>query len=253
MGYLESKQKLGQTGWSEEHREDKVATFPSKEVGPNSPEPSQAFLPLYLEKSGNQPIGLDFSKLHLDYEDPNVLFTTLHAEYNTINWAIQDPHDWHYDVCEVAKIAKDKDKLLALLRQRQQEKLGEIQKAWETTKTLLTCQPSRWEKPPSNAVLWGSFIRLARNFSYDSFVACFGSYVTDDQPSTQPLLSTPTETYTAKPLQPRRISNGKMATSSGVAKSSSSASKSKPRRKSSKQGGVRRSTRLQQRDEQSSR
>ncbi|KAJ5400799.1 hypothetical protein N7465_011288 [Penicillium sp. CMV-2018d] len=188
--------------------------------------------------------GEDISKLRLGYEDPKVL-SALHAEYNTIKLAIQDPDDWHYDVCEAAKIAKDNDNFLALLKRRRQQRLDEIQKAWQTTKVLLTDQPSCLEKPPSNGVLWGSFMRLARNFSYSSLVACFGSYVTDDERSTQPPPSTSIGTRLTKLPRPKMGPKGKMATS-GVPESSPTASQCRtPRRESSGQSGVRRNTRLQ--------
>lgn len=186
------------------------------------------------------------------YDDPNVLFTTLHAEFNSIKCAIQDPYGWHHDVCDVANIAKDKDEFLTLLRKRQKERFNEIQIAWEKTKALLTGQPSHWEATPDKAVLWGFFIRLARNFSYDSLVGYFGSYVANDQPPNPPLSSRPVETRPAKRQQPKRKARGKLATSSGVTKRSSGASKSIPKQDSG-QAGVRRSTRLQQRAEHSRR
>lgn len=60
------------------------------------------------------------------YKDPNVLFTTLHAEFNSMKCAIQDPYGWHHDVCDVANTAKSKEEFLALLRQRQKERFDEI-------------------------------------------------------------------------------------------------------------------------------
>lgn len=191
----------------------------------------------------------DYSKF--GYKDPNVLFTTLHAEYNTLKCAIQDPYAWHKDVSHVAKTANNKDEFLTLLKKRQEERFDELQEAWETTKELLTAEPSRWDNPPTRAVLWGAYVCLAQHFSYDTLVAYFGSYVTDDQPSTSPLPSKPTEPRPAKPSQPKKKAKGKMPKSSSVAKSSSRASKSKPKQESSEQGGVRRSARLQQRTEKS--
>lgn len=187
------------------------------------------------------------------YKDPNVLFTTLHAEYNTLKCAIQDPFAWHSDVSDIARTANTKDEFLTLLKERQKQRIDEIQEAWEGTKELLTAEPSRWDNPPARDVLWGAFLRISRNFSYDSLVAYFGSYLTDDQRSTLSPPSTPTDMHHAKPSQPKRKAKGKMAPSSGAAKPSSKASKSKPKRDSSRQGGVRRSARLQQRAEKARR
>jgi hypothetical protein len=124
----------------------------------------------------------DWPSWKFGYDDPSVLFTTLHAEYNSIKCAIQDPYGWHHDVCEISNVAKDRNEFLTLLRKRQQERFDEIQSAWEKTKALLTGQPSRWETTLDKDLLWGAFIRLSRNFSYDSFVAYFGSYIANDQP-----------------------------------------------------------------------
>ncbi|KAI3195600.1 hypothetical protein CBS147311_7905 [Penicillium roqueforti] len=180
------------------------------------------------------------------YEDPNVLFTTLHAEYNTLHCALQDPYAWHKDVTDVTRIAENRDQFLTLLKKRQKERFDELQEAWETTKEVLTAEPSRVDQ-------WAAFLNIARHMSYDSLVAYFGFYATDNQPSTSPLPSTPNETNPANPPQPKGKAKKKMATSSGVTKSSSRASKSKPKRNSSSQGGVRRSARLQQRTEQANR
>ena len=180
------------------------------------------------------------------YDDPSVLFTTLHAEFNSMKCAIQDPYGWHHDVCDVANIAKDKDEFLTLLTKRQKERFDEIQIAWEDTKALLTGQPSRWEATPDKAVLWGFFIRLARNFSYDSLVGYFGSYVANDQAPNPPAPSRHLKTHNLQ--QPKIKARTKLANPSGVTKRSTSASKSihKP---VNGQGGVRRSARLRQQAE----
>lgn len=102
--------------------------------------------------------------------------------------AIQGPYGGHHDLCDIAEIANDRGESLALSKNRQRGRFDEIQVAWETTKALLTDEPSRWQMDatPDKAALWGLFIRLARNFSYDSLVAYFGSYVADDQPRDSP-------------------------------------------------------------------
>lgn len=88
----QSKQKLGQTV-SEEHGGNEVTTLPLTQVDPNSAAPTRAFSPPHLEASKNESIALEFSRLGPEYEDLNTLLVTLYTEYNTIDWAIQDPHN----------------------------------------------------------------------------------------------------------------------------------------------------------------
>ncbi|KAJ5370004.1 uncharacterized protein N7496_006096 [Penicillium cataractarum] len=154
------------------------------------------------------------------YDDPNVLFTTLHAEFNSVKCAIQDPYGWHHDVCDIANIAKDKNEFLILLKTRQNERFEEIQDAWEKTKALLTGEPSHWNTAPDETLLWSLFVRLARNFSYDSFVGYFGSYVTNDRPPNPPPPSTPAENRPARQQQPKESPGRKTATSTRITKRS---------------------------------
>ncbi|KAJ5170296.1 uncharacterized protein N7500_003079 [Penicillium coprophilum] len=190
------------------------------------------------------------------YKNSDALFTTLHAEYNTLKCAIQDPYAWHSDVREIARAASTKDEFLTRLKKRQRERFDELQEAWETTKALLTAEPDRLDNPPPRAILWSSFIQIARNYSYDSLLAYFGSYVidetveTEDRTATSPLPSTHIKTRSTKTPQPKRKAKGKMATSSGVAKPSPRPSKSKYEQDSSGQSVVRRSIRLRQRAQQ---
>lgn len=181
------------------------------------------------------------------YDDPSVLFTTLHAEYNSINCAIQDPYGWHHDVCDISNVAKDRNEFLTLLRKRQQERFDEIQSAWEKTKALLVGQPSRWEATPDKDSLWGAFIRVSRNFSYDSFVAYFGSYIANDQPPNPGRSSTPVTAHPPKQHQPKKKARANPAARPGVTKRSEGRSSSRPNR-AIEQSVVRRSLRLKARD-----
>ncbi|KAJ5285574.1 hypothetical protein N7524_000880 [Penicillium chrysogenum] len=186
------------------------------------------------------------------YEDSNVLFTTLHDEYNSFKCAISDPEAWHFDVADVAKTANNNDEFLALLKKRQEQRFDEIQTAWRKTKVRLMSNPACWDMPPPKAVLWKNFGGIGRNFSYDNLVTFFGSYGTDNESSAQPQLAIDFEVVPSQPPQPRRQPKGNMATSSGVSKSSSRAPKSK-RRGTSGQDGVRRSARLRERAEKARR
>ncbi|KAI0902766.1 hypothetical protein F4823DRAFT_383066 [Ustulina deusta] len=124
-----------------------------------------------------------FSKF--GFPNPNVLFNDLHSEYNSIRCAIQDPYGWYFDVCEIAKLADNREQFLGLLRKRQDERFAELQKSWHKITTLLIAEPDRWDTPRKSSDLWMRFIRISRNFSYDTFIAYFGAYVKDQaEPST---------------------------------------------------------------------
>ncbi|KAJ5466463.1 hypothetical protein N7530_010250 [Penicillium desertorum] len=182
------------------------------------------------------------------YEDSNVLFTTLHDEYNSFKCALSDAEAWHFDVAAVARTANDNDEFLALLKERQEQRIDEIQKGWRKTKLRLMSDPACFDMPPPRAVLFKNFGRVSRNFSYDSLVTFFGSYGTGDKSSAQPQLSSDFVAVPSQPPQPERQPEGNMAASSSGPKSSSRAPKSKPRDTSGRDG-VRRSARLRERAE----
>ncbi|KAI8945743.1 hypothetical protein F4801DRAFT_597518 [Xylaria longipes] len=122
------------------------------------------------------------------FKNGGVLFTQLHTEYNSIRCAIQDPYGWHLDVCDIANVADTREEFFALLRQRQDERFTELRKAWERTRSLLVGEPSRWDTPQAKTDLWVNFVRISRNFSYDSFVKYFGAYI-KDKPEPTPALA----------------------------------------------------------------
>ena len=200
-----------------------------------------------------------------DFEKPDVLFTTLHAEYNTMRCSFQDPVAWHSDVRDVASTAKNHEEFLALLEQRRNDRFDEIRKAWRLIKAKLVGQPSHWENPPSDDVLCDGFINVSRNFSFDSLVAYFGSYVADDDDRRNvPLPPIPAE---ESPKQQKRRTTAARATPPIPVEASPKQRKRKattaratpPRRTTTRSSGIsktrpqpgdqniRRSARLQQR------
>ncbi|TGJ76437.1 hypothetical protein E0Z10_g10872 [Xylaria hypoxylon] len=113
------------------------------------------------------------------YGSHHILFTELHAQFNSVPCAIQDPYGWHLDVCDIANEAKTRPEFLSLLQKRQDERFAELRKAWEKTRSLLIGDPGRWEIPQRRNDLWLRFARISRNFSYDAFLGYFGAYVED--------------------------------------------------------------------------
>ncbi|KAJ8131066.1 hypothetical protein O1611_g2559 [Lasiodiplodia mahajangana] len=146
-----------------------------------------------------------FSKV--GYEHPEVLFTSLHTKFNCIPVAIQDPHAWHADVCELALASKTKEQFEAALRKRQDERFQEICETWELTKESLTADPRLWESPQiDRANQWGSFIRLARHFSFDCLLGHFANYLPEHHMPAQPTIETAVQTPhgAQQPQQPQQ-------------------------------------------------
>ncbi|GAP88284.1 hypothetical protein SAMD00023353_3000820 [Rosellinia necatrix] len=116
--------------------------------------------------------------------DADTLFNELHAEFNSIQCAIQDPHSWHLDVCEIAVRADNRDEFRQLLRKRQEERYEEIQRAWDRTRAVLTGDSMRWDVPQKRHTLWLRLAQISRHFSYNSILRYFSSYVNDESDPT---------------------------------------------------------------------
>ncbi|KAI1347197.1 hypothetical protein F5Y01DRAFT_319033 [Xylaria sp. FL0043] len=114
------------------------------------------------------------------FESPAVLFNDLHAEYNSIRCAIQDPQGWYSDVRELADVAENREQFLALLRKRQDDRFKELEGAWHKISVHLLAENSRFLVPREKSDYWMRFLRITRNFSYDAFVGYFGAYVQDE-------------------------------------------------------------------------
>ncbi|KAI1747078.1 hypothetical protein F4782DRAFT_452157 [Xylaria castorea] len=121
------------------------------------------------------------------FKSADVLFNQLHAEFNSIQCAIQDPYGWHLDVCEIANIANDREEFFSLLRKRQDERYAELERVWHKASSLMVGEPSRWDSPHPRKDLWKNFVRISRNFSYDAFVGYFGAYINEEPEPTATL------------------------------------------------------------------
>ncbi|KAJ6190723.1 HET domain protein [Penicillium mononematosum] len=246
----QSKRKLGRTDRSEKHGENKVSTLPLTGVAHKSAAPTREPSPLRLAASSDKSLERDLRRLGIEYEDLNAFLATLHAEHNTMKMAVQNPRNWHQDVSDISSLTEGNEEFLALLKRRQEGTLDEIQQAWDkTAEALLAAEPPRSDNPASTALLWSNFTNFARDFSFDSLVALFGSFAGDGQSSTPPLSSSCIETHPTKLHQSDRKAKGRMAMPSGTM-NCSPGSKLEPELESSGQSDVRRSMRLQQRAEQ---
>ncbi|KAI0454286.1 hypothetical protein F5B21DRAFT_476524 [Xylaria acuta] len=108
----------------------------------------------------------------------DALFQSLHAEFNCIPFAIQDPFAWFCDVHQLVAASKSREEFETALRKRRDERFKEIQAAWRDATDELALNIPLWEDPQMDRNnRWNTFIELSRHFSFDSFVAHFGNYL----------------------------------------------------------------------------
>ncbi|KAI1420183.1 hypothetical protein F5Y12DRAFT_151376 [Xylaria sp. FL1777] len=117
----------------------------------------------------------------LSYPHPDVLWGSLHAQFNCMPFAIQDPYAWHSDVCELAQASDTKEEFESALRKRRDERFNEIRANWEKTRSQLAANPIIWKAPPTGPDRpWATFCRIGRHFSFDTIMGHFGNYMVDD-------------------------------------------------------------------------
>ncbi|KAI1750446.1 hypothetical protein F4782DRAFT_548734 [Xylaria castorea] len=108
----------------------------------------------------------------------DALFESLHAEFNCMAFAIQDPFSWFCDVHELINASKSREEFEIALRKRRDERFKEIQVAWGNTIDELVFNIPLWEDPQMDRDnRWNTFIEVSRHFSFDSLLAHFGNYL----------------------------------------------------------------------------
>ncbi|KAJ3555871.1 hypothetical protein NPX13_g10265 [Xylaria arbuscula] len=118
---------------------------------------------------------------HLGYTNPSDIWDSLHAKFNCINFALQEPFAWHSDVCELALSSTSKEEFESALLKRREARFNEIRANWEKTCSHLAYNRDIWKAPPSGPVRPSiTFRMIQRYFSFDSMVGHFGNYVVDD-------------------------------------------------------------------------
>ncbi|KAI0169927.1 hypothetical protein GGR52DRAFT_552093 [Hypoxylon sp. FL1284] len=103
------------------------------------------------------------------------LFTTLHDQYNTIAFSIQDPEAFHHDVYEISNIASSADELHRLLADRKQLRLNELNQSLESASVEIIANPKL-----VGTQQWQHALQLFRTRSLDSLVRYFASYLPED-------------------------------------------------------------------------
>lgn len=103
------------------------------------------------------------------------LFTTLHDQYNTFSFAIQDPEAFHHDVYEISHDADTIDDFHRLLADRRRQRLLEIDQSLESLAVEIIANPKLMASEQ-----WQHALQLFRTKSFDSLVRFFASYLPDD-------------------------------------------------------------------------
>jgi hypothetical protein len=117
------------------------------------------------------------------------LFTTLHDQYNTFSFSIQDPEAFHHDVYEISRDASTTDEFHRLMATRQQQRLRELNESLESLAVEIIANPKLIATQQ-----WRYALQLFRTKSYDSIVRYFASYLPDDYLSDHDSLS-PTTSF----------------------------------------------------------
>ncbi|KOS18183.1 hypothetical protein ESCO_002427 [Escovopsis weberi] len=103
------------------------------------------------------------------------LFTTLHDQYNTFSFALQDPEAFHHDVYEVCHLADSPEAFHRLLADRQRQRITEIQESFESLAVEIVANPKLMASDQ-----WQYALQLFRTKSFDSLVRYFASYLPEE-------------------------------------------------------------------------
>ncbi|RYP67352.1 hypothetical protein DL771_007296 [Monosporascus sp. 5C6A] len=105
------------------------------------------------------------------------LFTTLHDQYNTVTFSVQDPEAFHHDVYEISNVATTTDEFHRLLSNRKGQRIRELNESLESASFEIISNPSL-----IGTQQWQYAVQLFRTRSLDSLVRYFASYLPNDHP-----------------------------------------------------------------------
>ncbi|KAH8651798.1 hypothetical protein BGZ61DRAFT_468751 [Ilyonectria robusta] len=103
------------------------------------------------------------------------LFTKLHDQYNTYPSPIQDPDAFHHDISEISHEANSATEFHHLANNRRQQRLRELNDAFESASLEIIANPSLISSPQ-----WQHAVQLFRTHSFDSLIRYFASYLPTD-------------------------------------------------------------------------
>jgi hypothetical protein len=100
------------------------------------------------------------------------LFDSLHDQYNTFTFTLQDPEAFHADVYEISHEAESKDDFHRLMADRQRQRLRELHESLESLAVEIIANPKLMDSEH-----WNYALQLFRTKSFDSLVRYFASYL----------------------------------------------------------------------------
>ncbi|EHK22170.1 uncharacterized protein TRIVIDRAFT_60955 [Trichoderma virens Gv29-8] len=137
---------------------------------------------------------------YLDFDmDAEDLFTTLHDRFNTHAMPLQTPRSFYNDVCEVSRQAKSREELYSLLEERKNQRIKEMNKAWNDIGSFISLKPRLMGCPicydnhamdeniPPDSLndsvvkRWHTAFDVMKFSSFDTLIAYFDGFVRDDR------------------------------------------------------------------------
>lgn len=100
------------------------------------------------------------------------LFNSLHDQYNTFAFSLQDPEAFHADVYEISNEADTKDEFDRLMADRQQQRIRELHESLGSLAVEIIANPKLMDSEH-----WQYALQLFRTKSFDSLVRYFASYL----------------------------------------------------------------------------
>lgn len=118
------------------------------------------------------------------------LFSSLHDQYNTFSFNIQDIEAFHHDVSEISRDADTADEFHRMMAERRQMRLRELNKSLESLAIEIIANPKLL-----GIDQWQHALQLFRTKSYDSIVRYYASYLPEnylDRHDTRSVISSST-------------------------------------------------------------
>ncbi|EFY88434.1 hypothetical protein MAC_05486 [Metarhizium acridum CQMa 102] len=103
------------------------------------------------------------------------LFTSLHDQYNTFSFTLQDPEAFHHDVYEISRDAETTHEFHRMMADRRRMRLRELNESLETLAVEIIANPTLMATDQ-----WQYALQLFRTKSYDSIIRYFASYLPED-------------------------------------------------------------------------
>jgi len=102
------------------------------------------------------------------------LFTSLHDQYNTFTFSLQDPEAFHADVYEISHDADSTEEFHRMLAERRKQRLQELHESLESLAFEIIANPRLMDSQH-----WNDAVQLFRTRSFDSLVRYFAAYLPD--------------------------------------------------------------------------